>query len=133
LTAAIASVTSKIERFPLDELGKDARAALSSADRLLKRVDTDVTPDLRQTLQAGTKLLQRLDDDVAVEIRTTVVEARKALVSADKLLSVEAPLQQDTREAMREIGRAAHAFRILADYLERNPQALLLGKKEDGQ
>jgi paraquat-inducible protein B len=131
LTAAIASVTSKIDRFPLDELGKDARAALTSAERLLTRVDSDVTPDLRQTLQSGTKLLARLDAEVAGEARTTLIEARKAMVSADRLLSSEAPLQQDTRDAMREIARAAHAFRILADYLERNPQALLLGKKED--
>ena len=29
------------------------------------------------------------------------------------------------------IARAANAFRILADYIERNPQALLLGKREE--
>jgi paraquat-inducible protein B len=131
LASAIASVASKMDRFPLDELGKDARTALRSADDLLKAVNTDVTPDLRQTLQSGTKLLQRLDTETAVEMRTTLVDARKALVSADKLLSAEAPLQTDTREAMQEIARAAHAFRILADYIERNPQALLLGKRED--
>jgi paraquat-inducible protein B len=102
----------------------------ASADRLLKSVNTDVTPDLRETLQSGTKLLQRLDTEVVIEARSTLVEARKALGSADKFLSAEAPLQQDTREAMREIGRAAQAFRILADYLERHPQALLLGKRE---
>jgi paraquat-inducible protein B len=130
LMTAIASVTAKIDRFPLDELGKDARTMFASADRLLKSVNTDVTPDLRETLQSGTKLLQRLDTEVVIEARSTLVEARKALGSADKFLSAEAPLQQDTREAMREIGRAAQAFRILADYLERHPQALLLGKRE---
>ena len=36
-------------------------------------------------------------------------------------------------EAMREIARAAQAFRILADYLERHPEALLSGKKEDSR
>lgn len=133
LASALASVTSKLERFPLDELGRDARTALASADQLIKAVHTDVTPDLRQTLQSGTKLLQRLDAETAPELQTTLVDARKALVSADKLLSSEAPLQTDTREAMQEIARAAHAFRILADYIERNPQALLLGKREDAR
>ena len=140
LASAIASVASKIDRFPLDELGKSARTALTSAgvaltsaDQLLKSVQTDVTPDLRQTLQSGTKLLQRLDAETAPELQTTLVDARKALVSADKLLSAEAPLQTDTREAMQEIARAAAAFRILADYIERNPQALLLGKREDAR
>ena len=46
-------------------------------------------------------------------------------------MSSDAPLQHDTREAMQEIARAAYAFRVLADYLERNPQALLLGKKSE--
>jgi hypothetical protein len=32
---------------------------------------------------------------------------------------------------MREMARAAQAFRTLADYLERDPQALLLGKKAE--
>ena len=32
---------------------------------------------------------------------------------------------------MREIGRAAASFRVLADYLERHPEALIRGKKED--
>jgi paraquat-inducible protein B len=128
---AVSAVAAKLEKLPIEEIGKDVRTALSSADRLLKRVDTDVAPDLKQTLQTGTKLLQRLDGEVSVEARTTLIEARKALASADRLLSVDAPLQHDTRQAMNEIARAAYAFRVLADYLERNPQALLLGKKGD--
>jgi paraquat-inducible protein B len=128
---AITAVANKLEKLPLEEIGKDVRTALSSADRLLKRVDTEVAPDLKQTLQSGTRLLQRLDSEVSVEARTTLIEARKALVSADRLLSADAPLQHDTRQAMHEIARAAHAFRVLADYLERNPQSLLLGKKGD--
>jgi paraquat-inducible protein B len=46
-------------------------------------------------------------------------------------MSARGPLQQDTREAMREIGRAAEALRVLADYLERHPDALIRGKQED--
>jgi paraquat-inducible protein B len=128
---AITSVANKLEKMPLDEIGKDVRTALASADRLLKRVDTDVAPDLKLTLQSGAKLLQRLDAEVSVEAKTTLIEARKALASADRLLATDAPLQHDTRQAMHEIARAAHAFRMLADYIERNPQALLLGKKGD--
>jgi len=33
---------------------------------------------------------------------------------------------------MREVARAAQAFRVLADYLERHPEALLVGKKDEG-
>ena len=131
LQAALAAVVSKIERLPLDEISEHARSALLNMDNALKSVNSDIAPDLRQTLQSSTKLLQRLDGEVSVEARTTLVEARKALVSAERLMSSDAPLQHDTREAMQEIARAAYAFRVLADYLERNPQALLLGKKSE--
>jgi paraquat-inducible protein B len=131
LQQAIASVAAKIDRFPLDELGRDARAALGSADKLLTRVNTDITPELRQTLQSGNKLLQRVDVEVVPEAREMIIEAKRALVSADRMLAADAPIQQDMRATMREVQRTAHAFRMLADYLERNPSALLMGKKED--
>jgi paraquat-inducible protein B len=131
LQTVIAGVAAKFERLPLDEIGQDARKALVSMDQLLKGVNTDVTPEVRETLQNTTKLLQRLDGEVSVEARATLIDARKALVSVDRVLSSDAPLQHDTREAMQEITRAAYAFRALADYLERNPQALLVGKKAD--
>lgn len=60
-----------------------------------------------------------------------MAEARKALNSVDRLLSPDQPLQQDARETMQEVARAAQAFRVLADYFERHPEALIRGKKED--
>ncbi|HEX2831292.1 MAG TPA: MlaD family protein [Burkholderiales bacterium] len=131
LQQAIASVAAKIDRLPLDEIARDARTMMGSADKLIRRVDTEVTPDLRQTLQSGTRLLQRVDVEVVPEAGQMIVDARKALVSADRMLASESPIQQDARSTMREVQKAAHAFRMLADYLERNPSALLMGKKED--
>ena len=131
LQQAIASVAGKLDRLPLDEIARDARTMMGSADKLLKRVDTEITPELRQTLQSGTKLLQRVDVEVVPEAGQMIVDARKALVSADRMLASEAPIQQDVRAAVREVQKAAHAFRMLADYLERNPSALIMGKKED--
>jgi paraquat-inducible protein B len=49
----------------------------------------------------------------------------------DKAIAPDAPLQRDLRGALREVSRAAQAFRVLADYLERHPESLLRGKKED--
>jgi paraquat-inducible protein B len=57
-----------------------------------------------------------------------LTEARKAIDSADQVLKPASPLSQDARDAMREFARAAAAVRVLADYLERHPDALLWGK-----
>jgi paraquat-inducible protein B len=49
------------------------------------------------------------------------------------VLAADAPMQQDLREALRELARAAQALRLLAESLERRPETLLRGKPEDGQ
>ena len=41
----------------------------------------------------------------------------------------DAPLQLEMRDTLREVGKAATAVRNLADLLERQPEALLTGKK----
>ena len=64
-------------------------------------------------------------------MRETLAEARVAIVDARKLLASDAPLQQDMRASLQELGRAAQALRNLADTLDRHPEALLRGKPED--
>jgi paraquat-inducible protein B len=63
-----------------------------------------------------------------VDLRAALADARRAIEAAEQVLKPTSPLSQDARDAMREIARAAAAFRVLADYLERNPDALLWGK-----
>jgi len=110
LETAIGSLAAKLEKVPLD----------------------DLAGDLRQTLQSAQRLIDHIDAEVASEVGPTLAQARKTLASADRLLSSDSPLQTDTRQAMREVARAAQAFRVLADYLERHPEALLVGKKDEG-
>jgi paraquat-inducible protein B len=105
----LGSVAAKLDRIPFDKIGSD----------------------LRETLQTANGLLQRLDQEVAPEARDTLVEARKALRSVDRLVAPDQAIQQDARATMREVTRAAQALRVLADYLERHPESLLRGKKED--
>lgn len=40
-------------------------------------------------------------------------------------------MQQDLREALHELARAAQSLRVLTDYLERHPEAIIRGKKKD--
>lgn len=116
-------IVQKIEKLPLEELSGDTRrtlqsleATLKNADRLLMNVDAVIVPETRQMLQ---------------DARKTLGEANKALAGAKQALAVDAPLQQDLREALREVSRAAQSLRVLGDYLEQHPEALISGKKEE--
>jgi paraquat-inducible protein B len=58
-------------------------------------------------------------------------DVRKTLTGAQRTLAEDAPLQQDLRRTLQELSRAAASLRVLTDYLERHPEAILRGKQEE--
>jgi paraquat-inducible protein B len=111
---------------------QEIQAALTSLARKLDKLPLQqISTDLRTTLTTTNAMLQRLDAEVTPEARDALAQARKALGSADRLLSSDQPLQHEARDTMREVSRAAQSLRVLADYLERHPEALIRGKKGD--
>lgn len=116
LQASLSSIAKKIDRLPLDALTADMRRALAS---------------LNTTLQSTDRLVNQFDQGVAPEARATLAQVRKTVASADQTLAADSPLQQDLRDTLTEIRRAAQALRSLTDMLDRHPEALIRGKKED--
>ena len=125
LQTTITSIARKLESVPFQEIGTDLRHTLQSASTLLLRLDKEIAPEARETLVAARHGL--------VEARQALVEARKALASVERMLAGVEPLPLEASEALREVGRAAQSFRILSDYLERHPESLIRGKKEDAR
>jgi len=121
---------------------EDLKSSITSVARKLDKVDYEgVSTDLKQTLASTTKMMKGLETtiaDLTPELKTIIADAKAALVSAERTLAtanstlaVDSPMQQDARAMMLEISRTAQTFRVLADYLERHPEALLSGKKAD--
>jgi paraquat-inducible protein B len=127
---SLMQIVQKIERMPLEEIAVDARktintldTTLKSADKLIKGVDTMIVPEAKGMVEDVRKTL--------TDVRKTLDEANKALAGAKQTLSADAPLQLDLRDTLREVGRAAQSLRALGDYLERHPESLIRGKKEE--
>ena len=55
-------------------------------------------------------------------------EALQSLANAERMLDADSQLQIRMNSALDEITGAARALRLLLDYLERHPNALLMGK-----
>ena len=51
-------------------------------------------------------------------------------MSSKLLESIDSELAPESRPAMQELAQASRAIRLLANYLERHPEALLRGKPE---
>jgi paraquat-inducible protein B len=116
LQETLQQLAKKIEGLQLDEVVGEVRQAVKTFDATLKSAD---------------QMVKHVDADVVPETKAALEEARKALAAAKQTLATDAPLQQDLREALRELARTAQSLRVLTDYLERHPEALIRGKQED--
>ena len=61
---------------------------------------------------------------------TTIVQAEGTLKSIDTMFAQDSAMTQELQKTMREMAETARSLRILADYLERHPEALLRGKEK---
>jgi len=142
----LTGIIAKLDRLPYDRIGTELTSALGSlngtlrdASMTLNRIDTNVTPELSATLDDVRRVLGTADGLLKNDVNTTLADLRRPLASADTLLKNadttvlgrNAPLQQDLRDALQEITLAARSLRVLADYLDRHPESLLRGKKDE--
>jgi paraquat-inducible protein B len=116
LQSSVESIVRKIEKLPLDEIGADIRNIVKTLDATLRNVNA---------------LVERVDSEIAPELSQTLESARSALGQVQGALSDEAPLHGDLRGTLRDVARAAEAIRNLADYLERHPESLLRGRRDE--
>lgn len=135
LQTQIADIVQKLSQVPFDEIGNNVRdltGNLSQVPYAELVADARTTlATLNRTLAGAEQLTHSLNDDVAPEIVAAMADVRKTLSSAQQTLAEDAPLQQDLRRTLQELARAAASLRVLTDYLERHPEAILRGKQED--
>jgi paraquat-inducible protein B len=160
LEQKLTAILDKLDKLPYEAIGADLTKAIGTADAVLKdagtalnRIDTDVTPELKTTLEELRRMVATADELLQGGLTRTVDEAnatlrevnkvlddlRGPLATADRvlkntdatLLGQHAPVQQDLRDALQEVTRAARSLRVLMDYLERHPDALIRGKSQE--
>jgi len=138
LQATLASIANKLDKVPFDQIAAKLMETLDNGSRLIAKLDADTVPalretlgDARKTLQGAATLLEKFNAETLPEVQGALAQVKKTLATIDQAVAPEAPLRRDLQDSLREVGRAAQSFRILADYLERHPEALLRGRKED--
>lgn len=99
----------------LQEALTEFRGTTSDAGSLLRNVDARMNTDL-------IPLIEKID--------STLDEAQQALVAVKLQLNGESVQAYQLGETLREVEAAARATREFLDYMERNPEAVLQGKKK---
>jgi paraquat-inducible protein B len=116
LQQTLSTIATKIERIPMEEVANDARQALQTLNRTLESTDV---------------LVKQINGDIAPDVTAVLADAHQTLDAAKLTLASDSPQLVQVRQAMSELARAAEAVRLLAETLERNPESLIRGKKEE--
>jgi paraquat-inducible protein B len=96
----IASIVKKLNQLPLKDIGDSVHKTIG---------------DLDQTV---------------IGVRGSLTNADNLLISANKFVAPDSSLDQQLTLTLQQVGGAAQAMRILADYLERHPESLVRGKTD---
>jgi paraquat-inducible protein B len=129
ITARVSSLLSKVETVPIEKIGKDLEDTLENVKTITDSAELkQAVQALNQTLQETRELVQNLNTNVTPSITATLDHAQQTLVSVEGTLGKDAPLQYEMRQALKELSDAARSLRVLLDYLERHPDALIFGK-----
>jgi len=100
--------------------------------------------ELQQVEANVVSIIKKLDEipfkAIGVDLRNAIVELDKTLVSArgtfdnaNTMIEPNSVLGQQLDSTLQEVSGAARGLRILTDYLERHPEALLRGKSGEAK
>ena len=115
-----------------------SRALLTDLQQLVRRLDGQIIPlsnGTKQTLDAARAVLKdslqlvRNADGKVIRMTESITDTAKATQAT--MVTAQRRLDDNLVVALQEVTAAVRAIRLLVDYLERNPNALLTGKGGD--
>jgi len=134
------------------EVKEDIRTlhlTLQEARELIRNIDQKIDPlitnlnaltnDARGSLNQANNTLTTLEKDaqeIAITTKQTLESAQSALRKSEKAFATfsdDSQLLYETKKTLKELSAAARSLRVLSEYLEQHPEALLRGKpKQEG-
>ena len=118
----------------VDQTLKDSQALIGNVNRQVNPLATSLTQaadDARKLVNNVNSRVEPIHDDwteTARELRATLNAAESALESIDGMMDENSEFRFQFEQFLNEITLMARSLRAFADYLERNPDALLRGK-----
>ncbi len=140
LSRILTRLDTSLSQLQVGQINAGVTNFLDAANRLVTTPDlTNSFASLRRALdQAGT-LLKRVDgrvDPLVDNVTNTLNDAQKTLADlrvairdVSDLIGPDSAIPPDLKQALEEFSQAGRAVTDLAEFLERNPNALLTGKK----
>ncbi len=140
LNTLLTRLDASFSQLNIAEINAGVTNLLGSANRLVTTPDlTNSLASLRRTLDEAQTLVKRIDsrvDPLADSLTNTLGDAQKTLAdlrvgvrNVADMLGPDSAIRPDLIQALEELANASRAVADLAEFLKRNPNALLTGRK----
>lgn len=129
ITRSLTAFLDKVQALPLGELTTSLTNTVKGVEAL---VNSEELPralgSLDKALVSLDSLMTKVEQDMAPEVQATLAEAHETLKTIRQTIDTNSPLRYDLETTLEELANAARSIRLLAEYLESNPNALIYGK-----
>jgi paraquat-inducible protein B len=136
-TSNLSDITDKLKAIPFDEIGKNLNATLASVNRTVSGPDVQLALHrLSDTLADVQQLVKHADAGMAPVLRRLPQisdDLQHAVAHANTLLGEggyggNSDFQRNMERLLDQVNSTARSIRLLVDFLDRHPEALILGR-----
>jgi paraquat-inducible protein B len=130
VTRRLDSISSQLEA-QTPALLSGSRSAVDESRTLIREL-TGATREMRVMIQDSGKKLETAFagwNSTMASGQAALDEVKQAADSAHAVVRRDSPIVSEMSGALRELAAAARSIRIMSEYLERHPEALLRGKQ----
>ncbi len=123
ILTAVSGISAKLDRLPIEQIAgnlnitlQSAAGAMGSIQELVRKTDAGLTPALKRL------------PEIAQALQEASVRAGRTFASIEGSYGQSSQFSRELDRAMTQVGDTARSIRILADYLDRHPEALVRGR-----
>jgi paraquat-inducible protein B len=141
ISGAVADIAGKLGQIPFDQIGDHLNHLLTSADTTFGGPEMkQAVHDLADTMSNAQKITKAADEnltpalqklpEISNQLQSAIAHANEFMGSVNSGYGENSDFHRSVKRVMDEVNDASRSIRLLADYLDRHPEALLAGKSE---
>ncbi|SHO47004.1 PqiB family protein [Desulfopila aestuarii] len=120
----VENILKQFEKLQLDKLSQDIGSMVKDLQGLLTKLSA-------LSGSVNTETLPQINKKTLPKINESLDELKKTLAGIDQTFGSDSALNYNTQRLAEEFSMTLQSLRSLIDYLERDPQALILGKERE--
>lgn len=143
LTAGAGNIIRRLNALPLEQIAANLNATLAGTNAIangaeMHRALTALADSLAETrtlvrkLDAGVSPALARVPEISKQLQQTLEQANRLVASANGSYGQDSRFSRDLERLMGQVSDAARSMRLLADFLDQHPEALVRGRSGKG-